>query len=103
MKSHFDFNIESYDDTINFLFNKMYYIDSSDKEEDEYYFFNNVVFDETLNKNFDNKKEASGESKKPCQHSWKKYVGFTEVYYYCEYCDEKSNHDFDSSRKWYIK
>lgn len=25
-----------------------------------------------------------------CKHSWKKYVGFTDTYEYCTYCDEKS-------------
>ena len=24
-----------------------------------------------------------------CQHEWKKYVGFTQVYDYCAKCDEK--------------
>jgi len=28
-----------------------------------------------------------------CFHDWEKYVGFTEVYYYCKKCDEKSFED----------
>lgn len=28
-----------------------------------------------------------------CFHDWEKYVGFTETYYYCKKCDEKSFED----------
>lgn len=108
MKSRFDLTIDNYEENRKFLFNKIYYIDSSDKEEDEYYFFNNVIFDETLNKNFEigSKKESDTTKTKICIHSWKKYVGFTESYFYCENCDEKT---FDekqppsSSNPWYLK
>jgi len=27
--------------------------------------------------------------KKNCSHKWKKYMGFTDTYQYCEHCDEK--------------
>lgn len=74
-------------------------------EEDEYYFFNNIIFDESLNSS--NKKEHTKTNKedqpKNCIHNWKKYVGFTETYYYCEHCDEKTNDDYNSSKKWYLK
>lgn len=105
MKSHFDFNLEVYEEIRKDIFNRMYYIDSHDREEeDEYYFFNNIVFDESLNgKNNSDTKEQDRTKTKHCVHSWKKYVGFTDVYYYCENCDEKSNNDFDSSKKWYLK
>ena len=26
-----------------------------------------------------------------CNHKWKKYVGFTESYMYCQFCTEKKN------------
>lgn len=28
-----------------------------------------------------------------CLHEWKKYVGFTEIYFFCEKCDLKSEKD----------
>lgn len=70
-------------------------------EEDEYYFFNNIIFDESLNEK--SNKEQDKAKLKMCIHSWKKYTGFTESYYYCEHCDEKTNNDYESSNKWYLK
>jgi hypothetical protein len=26
-----------------------------------------------------------------CPHIWKRYVGFTQIYYYCDLCDKKKN------------
>jgi hypothetical protein len=73
----------------------------NDGADDDYNIFNygNVWID----RSGELSKKDEKEQKKNCFHNWKKYVGFTEVYYYCEYCDEKSNNDYDSSNKWYLK
>lgn len=35
-------------------------------------------------------KDADPPKPKHCWHDWKEYLGFTERYWYCEKCDEKS-------------
>lgn len=35
-------------------------------------------------------KEAAKPLQNVCMHDWVKYTGFTEVYFFCEKCDEKS-------------
>ena len=35
-------------------------------------------------------KDAEPPKPKHCWHEWKEYVGFTERYWYCEKCDNKS-------------
>ena len=35
-------------------------------------------------------KDPSKPIQNVCFHDWKKYVGFTEVYFFCEKCDEKT-------------
>jgi hypothetical protein len=73
--------------------------------DDDYNIFNygNIYIDKSGSSYKRDEIENKEEKKKNCFHNWKKYVGFTEVYYYCEYCDEKSNNDYDSSNKWYLK
>jgi hypothetical protein len=105
VKSHSDLSLETIQETTAFLFKKMYCMNSS--EEDEYYFFNNIIFDESLNasnKN-GNVKVNKEEQPKACFHNWKKYVGFTESYFYCENCDEKTYDDKppSSSTPWFLK
>ena len=79
-----------YEKYVDFMYNSMYQIDQSNKDadppDDEYFFFNNIIFDESLNKE-KNKEEAKI---KICAHNWKKYTGFTDVYFFCENCDEKT-------------
>ena len=72
-------------------------------EEDEYYFFNNIIFDESGGVTKRDGYKQSNKETKHCTHNWKKYVGFTDVYYYCDHCDEKTNNDYESSKKWYLK
>jgi hypothetical protein len=35
-------------------------------------------------------KDAEPPKPKHCWHEWKEYIGFTERYWYCEKCDNKS-------------
>jgi hypothetical protein len=35
-------------------------------------------------------KDADPPKPKHCWHEWKEYIGFTERYWYCEKCDNKS-------------
>jgi len=35
-------------------------------------------------------KDAEPPKQKHCWHEWKEYIGFTERYWYCEKCDNKS-------------
>lgn len=79
--------------------NKQYYLDNFN------YTTGTFNPDDNHNDKFDgNWKDSPPKvEEKKCFHSWKKYVGFTEIYYYCEHCDEKSNDDYDSAQKWYLK
>lgn len=65
------------------------------------YDYENIV--EELKSAFFSDKENKKTNSESCYHNWKKYVGFTEVYYYCEYCDKKTNHDYDSAQKPWLK
>jgi hypothetical protein len=40
-------------------------------------------------------KDAEPPKPKHCWHQWKEYVGFTERYWYCEKCDNKSQENPD--------
>lgn len=70
--------------------------------DDEYNIFNygNIYIDKSGESY---KRDNKEDKKKNCFHKWIKYVGFTEIYYFCEYCDEKSNHDYESSQKLWLK
>lgn len=39
------------------------------------------------------KKDSEPKKTINCWHDWKEYVGFTEKYWYCEKCDNKSEED----------
>ncbi len=86
-----------YEKYVDFMYNSMYQIDQSNKDadppDDEYFFFNNIIFDESLNlekRNGHKNKDGEEAKIKICAHNWKKYTGFTDVYFFCENCDEKT-------------
>lgn len=81
------------------IYNK---INNQDDDDDEYVglYYNGIRIDQSSDFS---KKEDKEQKKNNCFHNWKKYVGFTEVYYFCEYCDKKSNHDYESAQKPWLK